>query len=47
MPAPELTPPAPEPNASEPEAAGSAPAEGKPEDDPMKALQDSMSTEKK
>jgi TRAP-type mannitol/chloroaromatic compound transport system permease large subunit len=47
MPAPELTAPAPEPNASEPEAASSAPAEGKAEDDPMKALQDSMSTEKK
>jgi TRAP-type mannitol/chloroaromatic compound transport system permease large subunit len=47
MPAPELTAPAPEPNASEPEAAASAPAEGKAEDDPMKALQDSMSNEKK
>ena len=46
MPAPDVTPPAPEPGASAPEGAA-APAEGKTEDDPMKALQDSMSTEKK
>ncbi|MDB5893378.1 MAG: C4-dicarboxylate transporter [Rhodoferax sp.] len=50
MPASDAPAPAPEPGASEPEGAA-APAEGKTEgkteDDPMKALQDSMSTEKK
>jgi len=49
MPAPDVDQPAsaPTPEAGASGAEGAAPPEGKAEDDPMKALQDSMSTEKK